>query len=392
MSLAMADMTSLVERSIGPTRFLVDPHAPVAIYFQKNSDCEGDDFRNLAGFVEWARAGIRVPGIVQWELLSACNFRCPFCYIVGHSPTQIFNAKRALELTSELAEAGTVHVILTGGEPLLHPKFAEIYRSLKNAGILVSIYTNLALLSADILRLFEEFPPYGIEVSIYGKDEDTYQRATGQNAFHQVLANIDLLRTLGTDVLCKTPVTSLTQESVTWIRAWCTERNLPYVITPNIEDGLDGADLSSFALTGHAFYSIERIRAGTLPQAPQNSVKAKSSNSTSGGRDPHIAFGCGVAKVGAYIGYNGVLSPCARTRDRSYNVLNQSFVQAWWELVGDVIPEEGQTIRGCDLLCRAKSICKMCPALALRDEHGHYRVDPNYCNKRIALWDELHSK
>ncbi|MBV9110292.1 MAG: radical SAM protein [Gemmatimonadetes bacterium] len=268
---------------------------------------EGSAFNNLATFVEWVRCGRRIPGIVQWEILSACNFRCPFCYIVGHVPTRVFSAARMFEIVQEFVASEVVQVILTGGEPLLHPGFHQLYRELKKAGILVTVFSNLSQFSDKHFELFRELPPSGVEVSIYGHDEESYYSATGRRCFKDVLRNVELLVSLGIDVLCKTPVTTTTASSIQWIREWCDERSLPYVASPNIEDGLDGVSLKHFAVS---VPRIHQIQARRFAEA--------SLGVSSRPRDPRVAFGCGVGKIGAYIGYDGTVSPCASTRNISF--------------------------------------------------------------------------
>lgn len=372
----------LIERRINNRVFAIDPQQPVGLSVQHESVPPDFRFQNAAAFVEWIRSGERIPGIVQWELLSTCNFKCSFCYIVNHTPKKVFNSTRAIELVDELLDADVIEVILTGGEPLLHPCFFTIYEKLKRCGIIVTIYSNLEMLTDELIECFDYFPPYCIEVGIYGHDEDSYELATGKRAFTRVLANLERLLEIGIEVLCKTPVTTLTYQSIDWIHQWCVKRSIPYIASPNIENGLDGVNLSHFALTGRAYIASEKFHLGLRGQSLFTSP--------SEARDPSRAFNCGVAKIGAYINYDGSLSPCSLIRDQRYDITKQSFLNAWGQLIKDVLPIEGLPIKGCNPNCSAKPICKMCPALALHLENGLYIVDLAYCQRTLSLWDEVH--
>ncbi|WP_407635871.1 MULTISPECIES: radical SAM protein [Kamptonema] len=113
----------------------------------------------------------------------------------------------------------------------------------------MSVFTNLEKLTAQHIEIFKRYPPYMIEVSIYGHDEDSYEKVTGRRSFKQVLENIEILRECGFNLLCKTPITTLTHSSIDWIYNWCKSNNLEYFVCPNISNGLDGEEAQSHSLT-----------------------------------------------------------------------------------------------------------------------------------------------
>lgn len=369
----------LVHRNVGNVDFAVDPSQPVGICLKRNEN-ERFKFSNIQAFIDWVVSGSRIPGTLQWELLSVCNFKCRFCYMVGHTEPTIFSSERAFKMIDEFVDAGVVQVILTGGECLKHPNFTAIYEKLRLAGIIVSVFTNLEKLTAQHIEIFKRYPPYVIEVSIYGHDEDSYEKVTGRRAFKQVLHNIEILRDYGFNLLCKTPITTLTQNSIDSIYNWCKTRNLPYLASASIENGIDGDDLSHFSLQGEEYYSAEKFRiklAKNLVKFPQLRDRKT--------RDTSLVFSCSAGKVGAYINYDATLSPCSSIRNQRLNLMELSFADAWQQLVNNIQAQENLVISGCNPNCSAKSICNMCPAVALRDKAGNYSVDPAYCERQIEL-------
>ena len=65
---------------------------------------------------------------VLWELTSACNLKCDFCLVEikgRHLPID-----SALAIADELVEARVDKVLLSGGEPLLHPGAEAVIRRL----------------------------------------------------------------------------------------------------------------------------------------------------------------------------------------------------------------------------------------------------------------------
>ena len=89
-----------------------------------------------------ARLGLPISG--TFELTARCNFDCPMCYV--HLKQEDIDAQgkeltaaQWIEMARQAKDAGMVFVLLTGGEPLLRPDFEEIYVSLIQMGLMVTI-------------------------------------------------------------------------------------------------------------------------------------------------------------------------------------------------------------------------------------------------------------
>ena len=50
-------------------------------------------------------------------------------------------------IAGQAVDLGALWCLLTGGEPLLRPDFADIYLLLKKKGLLVSVFTNACLVT-----------------------------------------------------------------------------------------------------------------------------------------------------------------------------------------------------------------------------------------------------
>ncbi len=95
----------------------------------------------------------------QWSITGRCNLRCRHCFMASDTqaaPAQ-FSYEEALHVIDQLLQCDIRDVMLTGGEPLLHPRFADIVRAAVQAGISISrLYTNAVLLNEQHLALFEQ--------------------------------------------------------------------------------------------------------------------------------------------------------------------------------------------------------------------------------------------
>ena len=142
-----------------------------------------------------AREGIPISG--TFELTQRCNFNCEMCYVHDcEQKTDPLSLDDWLSLAQQAKDAGTVFLLLTGGEPLIRDDFEELYRALAKMGFLISINTNGSLIEKYI-KLFDELPPTRINVSLYGADKCSYNRLCKNPAFDKVLDSIIKVKNLG---------------------------------------------------------------------------------------------------------------------------------------------------------------------------------------------------
>jgi len=94
-------------------------------------------------------------GVVSWNMNTTCNYRCSYC-------TQRFVDDRkqwADDLPGFVAAFGALpgdwEIKLSGGEPFEHPRFLETVGELTEAGLRVSVVTNLSAKPADLAAFAE---------------------------------------------------------------------------------------------------------------------------------------------------------------------------------------------------------------------------------------------
>ncbi|MFR2769413.1 MAG: radical SAM protein [Thomasclavelia sp.] len=83
-----------------------------------------------------------IPISGTFELTPRCNFNCKMCYVhllekdIPKYGKEL-SAKKWIDIAKQAKEAGTTWLCITGGEPLLHPEFEEIYTQLSKMGFLL---------------------------------------------------------------------------------------------------------------------------------------------------------------------------------------------------------------------------------------------------------------
>ena len=156
----------------------------------------GKEFQNFSQISQYLGLKAREKGTpvsCQFELTPLCNFSCKMCYV--HLNPEQMNGQSVLSVDTwknlmyQAWEAGMLQAILTGGECLAYPGFDELFLYLHSLGCEVSVLTNGFLLDAKRIQFFQEHKPSRIQITLYGPNDDVYERVTGVRAFHTVTNN-----------------------------------------------------------------------------------------------------------------------------------------------------------------------------------------------------------
>ncbi len=136
----------------------------------------------------WQPGGpIRSLPLVTLYLTERCNSRCVSCDYWRHGRADM-TPDSVSRLVPELLNLGTDTVLISGGEPLIHPQWAEIAQVLQARGLRLWLLTSGLSLAKHALRAARLFQ--SITVSLDGTDRATYAAIRGLDAFDNVCAGI----------------------------------------------------------------------------------------------------------------------------------------------------------------------------------------------------------
>ena len=155
---------------------------------------EVQNFRSIHSYLQARAKEKGVPLHGQFELTPLCNFSCKMCYVhlnpeqlKGH---RILSPEEWKEQIFQAYQEGMMLVTLTGGECLAYPGFEDVFLFCHSLGCEVGILTNGFLLNEQRIQFFREHMPTRIQVTLYGWNDDVYERVTGQRAFTTVTENV----------------------------------------------------------------------------------------------------------------------------------------------------------------------------------------------------------
>lgn len=146
-------------------------------------------------------AGERRP-IVVWNITRQCNLRCLHCYSDSDSKTYPgeLSFQQCQGVLDDLAGFGVPGVLLSGGEPLIHPRFFDIAGYARQKGLRVTLSTNGTLITREIAQKLKdlELAYVGISLDGIGKTHDHFRGREG--AFDRTVAAFRNCKAVGQKV------------------------------------------------------------------------------------------------------------------------------------------------------------------------------------------------
>jgi radical SAM protein with 4Fe4S-binding SPASM domain len=312
-----------------------------------------------------ARMGARVsaertPLDGSIELTFRCNLRCAHCYV--NEPSGDLRAKRQelrtaeiLRITDEVVDLGCLWMLVTGGEVLLRPDFAEIYLHMKRKGLLVTLFTNGTMITPRIADLLAEWPPLVVEITIYGSTPAVYERVTDiPDSYRRCIRGIELLLERKLRLRLKTVPLTLNYTDMGRMRALAVGYGLDFEWDPLVNCRIDGDNRpSAVRLQPNQIVALER-------QEPKRVTHYQEEFRDKSPGEPRLdLFTCGAYLHSFHIDPYGNLFPCMLVRWPAYNLREGSFREGWFEFFPTMRDRVRTKALPCDT-CQFNAACDRC--------------------------------
>jgi radical SAM protein with 4Fe4S-binding SPASM domain len=333
----------------------------------------------------------RLPLTGSFELTERCNLGCVHCYINQPAGDRIAR-RREMDtamigsILEQIAAAGCLKLLITGGEPLLRPDFLDIYMQAKRLGLIVTLFTNGTLLTEAIADQLAEYPPYSIEITVYGATAKTYQAITGSAAAFDRCMNANrLLRERQLPLALKSVVLKQNRHELDDIKALAAGLDLSYRFDPVMNTRLDG-DQKPFS----SQISIDEIL--MLDQADEKRAREYRRMIHDLRRrptHPEQLYGCGAGIHSFHIDAYGQLSLCLMARQPAYDLRQGSFQEGWDTFLRQARYQKRTRATPCQT-CDLSSICGQCPGMAQMQYGDAEAASPFMCeltHRRVAAFE-----
>ena len=354
------------------------------------------------------KLGMPIAG--NFELTARCNFNCPMCYVhmteeqVRASGKEL-TAEEWLKIAKEARDQGMIFVLLTGGEPLVRKDFFEIYRGLKDMGLMISINSNGSMLQGKILEEFLKDPPFRFNISLYGGSNETYQKMCGLPVYDRVKENIRALRKAGVDVSLNLSITPYNKDDLSRIHADAKELDVnvkatSYMYPPirlhDEEFGCGNRLCAEEAAEYAVKWDMLRFSPEEFEVRAQNTANLIATDKDYCAVEEGSGVRCRAGSTSFWVTWNGKMMPCGMMTTPVVYPLETGFLDAW-----ETIRAETASIRtpAACVSCEYKDFCGSCAAVCLAETGSFDQVPEYVCRKTkeqvrltIEKYEEVKSK
>ncbi|MGH9443507.1 MAG: radical SAM/SPASM domain-containing protein [Thermoanaerobaculia bacterium] len=309
----------------------------------------------------------QIPANVMIEISRRCPLNCSHCY--NNLPMGDVEAKSG-ELTyaehcrilDELAEAGCLWICFTGGEIFARMDFLDIYTYAKKKGFIVTLFTNGTLITPKIADYLAEWRPFSIEITLYGRTKETYERLTRvPGSYERCLRGIQLLKERGLSLALKTVAVTVNKHEIWEMKRFVQEDlGLPFKFDPMINARID-CSLSPLAvrLSPPEIVEMDLEDPGRVAEWKTFSSRFIGPSHAPGKEDELYHCGGGISSFA--LDPAGRMSICVLSHFDTYDLRHGTLDEGWNHFLARVREKKVNRVTKCNA-CHLKSVCGMCPA------------------------------
>ena len=343
-----------------------------------------------------------IPLSVSFELSPVCNFSCKMCYVrkteaqIRAEGKSLVPWEKWLELARELREAGTLFILLTGGEPFLYPNFRKLYEALHSMGFLIMINTNGTLIDEETMQWLKAMSPHRVNLTLYGASAETYGRLCGNpKGYERAMYALRALREAGIPTVINASMIPENAEDMEAIAAVGAELELnthigTYMFPP-VRRNAEATD-SRFTPEESAKMYMRRSLAQwgheTCMQHFCQFLQASREEATEDwGCNQAEYMRCRAGRCSFWISWDGIMSACGLIQfPKTFDAFNGTVLENWKELTQLVRSAEVlQGCRGCSL----RDLCRPCVATVYAESGTVDEKAPYLCRLAECIKDEM---
>ena len=343
----------------------------------------------------------RIPINSSFELSPLCNLDCRMCFVrLSRSEMEekgrLLTSDEWYSIACRLRDAGTLFLLLTGGEPLLYPDFPDLYIRLRQLGFILTVNTNGTMINEEMADFFAKNKPRRINLTLYGASRNAYEKTCGDpNGFDKAVNAIKLLFSKGVDVKVNFSATDHNVNETDEILALCDRIGVPvnidtYMYPVTRERDRDYDHSSRLSPQTAASVWIKSLK-HSMPESALGSyvkglLRSIDDTGSSEKKRPVTGTACLAARCSLTINWQGMMRPCVMLGSPEISALEGDLQAAWSSLCDKTsllrIPEKcGQ--------CHLRPICRICPANADL-EISYDGKPPEYlCSLAECTYNEL---
>ena len=330
----------------------------------------------------------RIPVNATLEITYRCNNRCVHCFC--GLPADDPKAGKELStaeiggLFDDLASMGGLWLLITGGEPLLRPDFEEVYLHAKKKGFLITLFTNGTMIGEETAALLSKYPPFVVEISLYGATEETYEKVTRlKGSYKRCLSGIEKILRAGIQLKLKTMALTVNRHEIAEMDRMAREWGCEFRFDPVIQRRIDGG---AYSAPENCRISPDNVvRLDRMFPKKMDEYKKFCKHFVKKPRADARLYRCGAGVGSIHVNPYGSAMGCSMMLQDGFSIRKHSLGWIWDEGIRSVIEQKKDFRLPCDA-CRLVNLCGQCAAWSLL-ENGTAEKEVTYLC-RIAKMKE----
>lgn len=348
----------------------------------------------------------RLPQNGTFELTGRCNLSCKMC-LVRVDQEQICKlgmrertAEEWIHMAEQVRDAGTLGLLLTGGEVMLRPDFCEIYEAISKMGFILTVYTNATMVTDKIMETFRRLPPHQIGVTMYGASNETYGKMCGcKDGYDRFVEGVRKLSSLPSLFAMRTTIIQDNLHDLAAMKAFTKEmfgQDKTLTISRFVAEKVRGGVANPKACRLTPEQNVEmchreimellyRVRKGEieLPLGVEKFPKVKGMAAVEGN---YLFEHCKAGMNNYAIAWNGRMYACEVLNEGYTEPFVTGFIDAWEHLPEQypksLVPEKCKT-------CEYAALCETCPANRLAETGDWFGVPEYACREAEYMYEIL---
>jgi mycofactocin radical SAM maturase len=322
-----------------------------------------------------ARAGLRAPVNLTWEITLQCNLRCAHCLSnSGLAAPGELSPRECLKLVDELTALKVFQVNIGGGEPFIRSDFLDLLNYAHGRGLVTCVSTNGTVIDNDLAVRLAKLKKLYLQISLDGATAEVNDHIRGKGTYQKILGAIDCLAQNDVDFSINTVLTNLNYPQLDTLRALAREYGAELRVSRFRPAGRGKQSRAYLAPDKDQLEAFaEWLDRHDLVRTGDSFFCLTSENRRRKGLDM-----CGAAKMTCCISPAGDVYPCAFMQEKPFwagNIRTTGFKDMW-----DHSPVlrrlRSLKVESCQTCSRFESCRGGCPAMAFHTYDDIAMPDP----------------
>lgn len=209
-----------------------------------------DNYDETENYIFDLMAERQIPFTATIEITDRCNLKCSHCYR-SQETLNLWNVENFEKALQELKTLGTLHIVLAGSEPMMHPDIVRIIELIGQYGFVLTVQSNVTMLNDSILSALKKCSVKMVFVSLYTDDAAIHEQITGvKGSYEKTIYAIKTLTENGFTVRASVSIFDVNREQVYAVNSLCNKLGIHagynFKIIPAIAPEKDTVSLNAF--------------------------------------------------------------------------------------------------------------------------------------------------